>query len=561
MKSSSIRTAIVLGVAFLAGQPCASAQETTRVSVDSSGAEALGYSVCDSISSDGRFVAFWSDASNLVAGDTNGVEDLFVRDRVTGITERVSVDSSGVQGNGWSGQGSLSADGRFIAFSSESSNLVAGDVNGVQDVFLRDRLTGTTELVSVDSAGVQGNGVSYVTALSADGRLVAFESQATNLVAGDTNSVGDVFVHDRVTGITERVSVDSSGNQATDWSAGPWISADGRFIGFSSNAPNLVANDTNGFEDAFVRDLVLGTTERVSVNSSGTQGNSQSTLSGISSDGRFVLLTSTAKNFSAYDYNQASDVFVHDRVTGSTERVDVDSYGRECDLGAQAAGGMTADGRIVAFFSASASLVSDDTNEDYDAFIHDRVTGITERVSVDSQGGEQHGRNGSTQALISADGRIVAFTSDADDLVAGDTNSTPDVFVHEIGPTHAFWSNYGPGFQGTHGVPSFAPRSDPVIGTTVTLDLGNSWGEYTVGALFIGFEPTVIHSSWGGDLFVVPLITQLVGLSPWGASLLGDIPDDESLCGCLVELQVIEVDPGAAKGVSFTQGLKLVLGR
>ncbi len=560
MKSDSFRAAIVLAGTLLAREPLAPAQDTTRVSVDSAGSEALGFSNCDSISADGRYVSFWSDASNLVAGDTNGVVDSFVHDRVTGITERVSVDSSGAEGNGNSFGASLSADGRFIAFSSESSNLVAGDVNVVPDVFLHDRLIGTTELVSVDSAGVQGNGVSYVTALSADGRLIAFLSRATNLVAGDTNGVDDIFVHDRVTGITERVSVDSSGNQATDWSECPWISADGRFIGFSSNAPNLVANDTNGFPDAFVRDLVSGTTERVSVNSSGIQGNSQSTLSGISSDGRFVLLTSSANNLSAYDYNQASDVFVHDRVTGTTERVDVDSYGRECDLGAQAAGGMTADGRIVAFFSPSSMLVPDDTNGDCDAFIHDRVTGITERASVDSQGGEQHGRNGSGSALISADGRIVAFDSDADDLVTGDANSEADVFVHVVGPSPAFWSNYGPGFQGTHGVPSFASRADPVIGSTATLDLGNSSSEYAVGALFIGVEKTVIHSTWGGDLLVVPLITQLVGLSPWGASIFGDIPNDETLVGLALEFQVIEADPGAAKGVSFTQGLELVLG-
>jgi Tol biopolymer transport system component len=560
MKSSSFRAAIVLAGTLLAGEPRVPAQETTRVSVDSAGSEALGYSICDSISADGWFVAFWSDAPNLVSDDTNGVEDLFVHDRGTGITERVSVDSSGAQGNGWSGQGSLSADGRFIAFSSSSTNLVAGDVNGMQDVFLRDRWAGTTELVSVDSSGAQGDGVSFIPSLSADGRFVAFESYASNLVTGDTNGVEDVFVRDRVTGITERVSVDSSGGQGTGGSAAPKFSADGRFIGFSSFAQNLVANDTNGNGDAFIRDLVSKTTERVSLSSTGIQGNSLSWLSGVSGDGRFVVFASSASNLVAFDYNQVGDVFVRDRVTGTTERVGVSSYGVESEYGAQP-GGISADGRIVAFFSPSSRLVPDDTNGVSDAFIHDRVTGITRRVSVDSQGGEQHGDNGFTSVPISADGQIVAFESDADDLVTGDANSAADVFVHVVGPSPAFWSNYGPGFGGTHGVAHFTAQADPVLGTTVTLDLDNSSDDYTVGALFIGTEPTAIRSTWGGDLLVVPMLTQLVGLSPWGTTLFGDLPDDESLCGCVILLQVLEADPGALKGVSFTRGLKLDLGR
>src|SRR5439155_932379 len=191
-------------------------QATTRVSVDSSGAEGNDESYGSSISADGQIVAFESMASNLVAGDTNSYADVFVHDRSTGLTERVSVDSSGAEGNSGSYDPSISADGQIVVFQSYASNLVAGDTNGVFDIFVHDRSTGLTERVSVDSSGAEGNGYSADSSISADGQIVAFESMAKNLVAGDTNATYDVFVHDRSTGRTERVSVDSSGAEAND---------------------------------------------------------------------------------------------------------------------------------------------------------------------------------------------------------------------------------------------------------------------------------------------------------------------------------------------------------
>src|SRR5207249_1268748 len=210
------------------------------------------------LSADGRFVAFGSDATNLVAGDTNGTTDVFVHDRQTGTTERVSVASGGgTQGNGKSGGffafPALSADGRFVAFQSDATNLVAGDTNGTTDVFVHDRQTATTERVSV-------NGFSAGPALSADGRFVAFHSTGSNLVAGDTNGATDVFVHDRQTGTTERVSGASDGTQGNDASAGPALSADGRLVAFHSSATNLVAGDANRAYDVFVHDRAVSTT-------------------------------------------------------------------------------------------------------------------------------------------------------------------------------------------------------------------------------------------------------------------------------------------------------------
>jgi Tol biopolymer transport system component len=235
---------------------------TERVSVDSVGIEGNSNSWIAAISADGRFVAFESDASNLVTGDTNfcfgqSCRDIFVHDRQSGVTERVSVDSAGNQGNGFSDSAAISDDGRYVAFTSFDSNLVPGDDNNAIDVFVHDRQSGTTERVSVDSAGVQSNGSSGWMgglAISGDGRHVAFFSDATNLVTGDTNGQRDVFVHDRASGVTARVSVDSADNQGNDFSSDPAISGDGRYVAFYSSATNLVLGDTNGVADIFVHD-------------------------------------------------------------------------------------------------------------------------------------------------------------------------------------------------------------------------------------------------------------------------------------------------------------------
>jgi hypothetical protein len=538
-------------------------QETTRVSVDSSGGEGNDSSLGPSISADGQIVAFTSRASNLVAGDTNARYDVFIHDRATGITERVSVDSSGGEGNDDSYNPSISADGQIVAFDSKASNLVAGDTNGVRDVFIHDRATGITERVSVDSSGVEGNDISFVPSISANGQVVAFSSGASNLVAGDTNARYDVFVHDRATGITERVSVDSSGVEGNGDCFWPSISADGQVVAFSSAATNLVAGDTNHTWDVFVHDRAAGITERVSVGSSGAEGDNTSgyyNFPSISADGQIVAFQSYASNLVAGDTNGVPDVFVHDRATGITERVSVDSSGGEGNLGSgESETSISADGQVVEFESAASNLVDRDRNHSWDVFVHDRATGITERVSVDSSGVEGNNNSHITYgSSISADGQIVAFESAASNLVAGDTNSVSDVFVHDR--CVASWSNYGAGFPGTNGVPSFTSQADPVLGTTVTLDLANSYGNATVGLLIVGFQRTTIHTNWGSDVLADPLITRVLGLPASGASLSDLFPNDDELCGFTVDLQAIEADPGAAKGVSFTPGLELVLG-
>lgn len=350
---------------------------TSRVSLSSAGVEGNNNSGNPpyglAISADGRFIAYYSDADNLVLGDTNGYADVFVHDRLAGQTTRVSVSSSGQQGNGSSYGASLSADGRFVAFYSHASNLVPGDTNGYPDVFVHDRLLGQTT-----SEGRQGNEISMNPAISADGRFVAFISWDHTLVPGGVNNSSHIFVHDRQNGKTSRVSVSSSGQQANSDSFGAAISADGRFVAFYSHAGNLVPGDTNHVQDVFLHDRYTGQTSRVSVASGGQQANGPSFEPSISADGRFVTFHSGASNLVPGDTNGFDDVFVHDRQSRQTSRVSVSSSGAQAngDCGSPT---ISAGGRFISFTSQADNLVAEDTNLAWDIFVHDRQTGQTSR--------------------------------------------------------------------------------------------------------------------------------------------------------------------------------------
>jgi Tol biopolymer transport system component len=436
------------------------AQVTQLVSVASSGAHANSYSNYSSISADGRFVAFASPASNLVPGDTNGTWDVFVHDRQLGTTERVSVATGGAEGNGDSLVPSISADGRFVAFESQASNLVAGDTNGAPDIFVRDRQSGTTERVSVATGGAEGSDGSYNPSISPDGRFVAFESDASNLVPGDTNNLPDVFVRDRQSGTTERVSVTTSGAEVNGPSLSASISAEGRFVAFESFASNLVAGDTNGAWDIFVHDRQSGTTERVSVGTGGTQGNGDSYYPTISADGHFLAFTSEASNLVAGDTNVSFDEFVHDRQTGTTERVSVATGGAQGNGNSggyyPASVSISADGRFVAFASDASNLVAGDTNGLGDILVRDRQRGTTERVSVGS--GEAQANWFSNLPSISADGRYVSFSSGATNLVPG--GSRQGCFVHDRHATGET-SLCDPGVGGVVACPCSNPPNGP----------------------------------------------------------------------------------------------------
>jgi Tol biopolymer transport system component len=289
---------------------------TTRVSVDASGVEANERSLTGTLSGNGNVLVFTSVASNLVAGDDNAAADVFVRDLKSGAVSRVSVGPGGVQANASSSLSfcmTLGKNGQVVPFASQASNLVDGDTNGVLDVFVHDAKSGGTERVSVASDGGEGNGDSLHGTVSANGRLVAFDSSATNLVPGDTNGKSDVFVFDRKTGVTERVSVASDGSESNGGSTSPSISADGRWVAFSSAASNLVADDANGVRDVFLHDRKTGKTTRLSTDAAGNGGNGGSNLPCVSANGRFVAFDSDASNLVVDDGNGKTDVFLLDR--------------------------------------------------------------------------------------------------------------------------------------------------------------------------------------------------------------------------------------------------------
>ncbi len=411
---------------------------TDLASVGTNGNPATGGNSSDvSLSQDGRYAVFTSAATNLVANDTNGVSDIFLQDRQAGTITRVSVNAAGQEANGNCSRPSISPDGRFVAFQSAATNLVAGDTNSAQDVFLfdRDAAPGSAQrlvLVSVSSGNAQGNAASGGAAVSADGRFVAFDSDATNLVASDSNADADVFLRDLQAGQTTRISVANGGVQATGGdSVNPAMSTDGNIIVFESEATNLVAGDSNGAQDVFVHDRQAGTTTRVSVATGGAQATGASNTVAMSGDGRFVAFQSVATDLVAGDTNGVSDAFVVDRQLNQISRVSVASGapGTEGN-GASSKPTISSDGRYVAFESNASNLLAGgaDSNGVADVFVRDRQTNQTSRVSVDSTGAQATG-GASGSPGISGDGRFIGYVTGATNLIPGDTNGVVDAVV------------------------------------------------------------------------------------------------------------------------------------
>lgn len=413
---------------------------TGRVSVDSNGLEANEESKYPSISGDGRYVVFYSAADNLVTDDFNGLGDVFIHDRETATTERITEWGGG-------GQPNISADGCYIAFASSDSGLVSGDTNGLIDVFTYELQTGAVERVSINSEGQEGNGHSTEPAISADGRYIIFRSFATNLSTVPNGGWLQIFIHDRQTGITELVSVNSAGEPGLGfYGQYAQVSADGRYVAFASSASNLVPTDTNGVSDIFVRDRQAGITIRVSVSSEGEQGNNDSISARISATGRYVFFDSGASNLIPNDTNNRGDVFIHDLWTGETELVSLNTNGEQGN-NTSGAGGISADGRYITFQSLATNLVMSDTNDLLDVFRRDRLLGFTERLNVSSLGEEANGFSGSS--FLSADGRYTTFTSGADNLVPDDLNEFYDVFVRDR-PHAALTINHLTGAPGSY---------------------------------------------------------------------------------------------------------------
>lgn len=385
----------IIIAALLQAPRDASAQTLQRVNIASDGTPANhGINGSPSINADGRFVAFDSFATNLVAGDTNGTDDVFVHDRLTGITTRESVGAGGTQGNSASSGSALSADGRFVAFYSRATNLTSDVVSGYQ-VYVRDRTLGVTTLVSQSAAGVPGNGNSLSRAsISADGRFVSFNSNASNLVSGDTNGISDIFTRDLLPGTITRDSVASDGTQTNGFgSDSPALSSDGRYVAFTSTATNLIPSDGFG-EHVFVRDRVAGVTTLESV------GNSGETLNGarfpsLSGDGRLVTFS-----------QQLNGLFLRDRQTGQTLG---SSNLSKFVIGPT----LSPDGRYLVFAHAPDGNIMLGF-QPYIVGVHDRVTGQSHTVASGAQ--------------PAAANNAVAFVSSGA-LVPDDTNGVADIYV------------------------------------------------------------------------------------------------------------------------------------
>jgi Tol biopolymer transport system component len=429
---------------LLIGVPAVEGQVIERVNVDSAGNQAvLGATVAlpdRAVDASGRFVVFSSESDDLVAADGNGLRDVFLRDRVLGTTVRVSVNiDDGGDASGASDFPCISQSGRFVAFGSAAGDLVENDGNGLDDVFVWDRITDAVIRVSVALDGGDPDGASNHPSLSADGRYVAFRSNATNLVAAGANVNGDIYVYDFDLDEMTKVTVRHDGalTELNSWL--PSISADGRHVSFTSGDGDLVPDDVLSPQDVFVCDLDSGTIERVSISTAGTEATGRNGDSAINADGTVVAWWSRATELVEGDTNGVDDIFVRDRPAGTTTRVNLSSAGEQAEGAGSWQVSLSGDGRFVAFCSDAHNLVADDTGLAGGVFSHDRVTGMTRRHSVTSSGEE--GWAYSRRPSLTPDGAYVVFESGASNFVPDDSNAAEDVFI-AWGPATIFCDGF-----------------------------------------------------------------------------------------------------------------------
>lgn len=403
--------------------------QITRVSVGAAGTQATDNSRRPSLSADGRYLAYESAAPNLVAGDTNGAIDVFVRDLQSLPSLRANTSGAGTHANAASGEAGLSRDGRFAVFSSAATNLIDGDSNASSDVFLYDGDSATLQALSMAGASF-GNAASDSASISADGGWIVFRSAASNLVAGDGNALTDVFLRDRVSGALQRVSTGTSGAALTAGTvrSGMSLSGDGALIAFAASDTTLIAGDTNGVDDVFVKQRLGGALTLASASAAGTAGNGHSGAPALSDDGSRIAFASEASNLIASDSNGVADVFVKTLADASLLRASSDAAG-VAGNGASGEPALSADGRHVAFASAASNLVPGDTNGNRDIFLKDLLDGAIVRINTTAAGVAGSGGDCGAPAL-SSDARHVSFTCAQDGLVPG-TGAGAQVFVKD----------------------------------------------------------------------------------------------------------------------------------
>jgi hypothetical protein len=387
-----------------------------RISIATGGTQANGDSWGASISSDARYVAFVSDATNLVPNDTNGFADVFIRDLQLQTTSIESLSTLRELGNQASGQAFLSPNGRFLVFRSAATNFADGDTNSAEDIFLRDRLTGFLRRVSLTFLGQQSNGASDLPSVSEDGRFIGFASTATNLESGDQNALQDVFVYDVSANSTLRASTTVAGSRTN--SAEASLSADGRYVAFTATDA-LVANDTNGIQDIFVRDRETGAISRASVTTGGGQiNNGTSDQPYMTADARYVTFRSSG-TVTGWG-NSGDQIYLHDLQTLTTTMVSIPppstSYLTSCSFPMT-----TPDARYVVFAASGSNIGQSQI------ILRDRLVGTTQVLTVTQPGG-WIGAGYSTRPRITPDARYVVFESTATSFTPNATTSNPSIY-------------------------------------------------------------------------------------------------------------------------------------
>ncbi|MDA0160451.1 hypothetical protein OM076_09250 [Solirubrobacter ginsenosidimutans] len=505
-------SALLTGVVLLPAGSAAAAVGDLLLASRAGGATGVkgdGDSFEPRLSADGRFVVFATTATNLDPADTDAaVPDVYVRDLQAGVTTLVSraVGPDGAKGDGASDAPAISADGRYVAFVSEAANLDPAKTDAaVPGVFLRDLREHTTTLVSRASDGATANADAAAPAISADGHVVAFESDATNLASGDTDELTDVFARDLTAGTTVLVSGPGT-DPRTGASTQPAISADGATVAFSSTVTGLVPEDTDPLSDVFMRGLATGALTLVSRSdgADGEKGNAASDSPAFSGDGHLVAFSSAAANLDPADLDNVSDVFVRDlaRHTTAIASLSDGPTGGKGDADSTAPA-LSQTGRFVAFASLSA-LDPADADALADVYSRDSVTGRTRLLSRASGVLGTKGDGASDSPSISADARFASYASAAANLHPEDADVLTDVFVRDVLGTLVPVAPPAPRAPAPVTLPGrfpVAPASCPVDGTLVVLtDAGDRRrGGPRSDILLGGGGPDVLRGLGGRD--------------------------------------------------------------
>jgi Tol biopolymer transport system component len=567
MRSLHFAAFVIAGAVVARARDASAQQPIEGVSVNADGTRYGGVEAVSryEMSLDGRYVVVACGA-DLAGGDQNSQDDVYVRDRTNGVAILMSVGTDGMQSDGACYLPSISGDGRFVAFAS-NGKFDPVDVNNVTDVYLHDRdpdgngifdeAGATTILLSKKWDGSASDDYSSRPAVSSDGSVVVFEC-GSNLTL-DADGMNNLFLYDVAAGTLQCITTGMDGQGSGGDSRNASLSADGNLVAFQSWSPRLVPHDTNGNQDVFVWNRATGVTRRLSVSTDDAEANDDCVDPAISADGSIVAFVSEATNLVSPPTDGRAHVFIRDRGEQVTTLLTQLPDGTLAD-GNSDHPTVSGDGNLVAFDTTSRNLVPRDQNSGNDVLLADRAAGTFELISADCMG---FTANGTSQfPSIRPDGRDVTFVSDAMNLADGGFSGEM-VYLRDrsVSWPIASHATYGDGWPGTLGIPALTPDTDPAYGATIDLTFENSWGFWNVGFLLLGMQQAELPTAKDGTLLVTIADIIPLALNPAGTIVQGAIPFDAALCGFEIDLQGIELDPGASKGVAFTAGLQLRIGR